>query len=96
MRRIGQLSRLKGGPPTNRPRTLLRPPTTFAPIRGQHWTASARAYHWKAVRAAAGWGGSLYLATRHFAAAGWCMVNELDLLSEDVAIADMTQMQLVV
>ncbi len=57
----------------------------FAPIRGEHWTASARAYHWKAVRAAAGWDGSLYLATRHFA--GWYMVNELDLPSEDVAIA---------
>ena len=39
----------------------------FVPIRGQHWTASARAYHWKAVRAAAGRSGSLYLATRHFA-----------------------------
>jgi integrase len=57
----------------------------FAPIRGQHWTASARAYYWKAVRAAAGWHGSLYLATRHFA--GWYMVNVLDLPSEDVAIA---------
>jgi integrase len=57
----------------------------FAPIRGQHWTASARAYHWKAVRGAAGWAGSLYLATRHFA--GWYMVNELNLPSEDVAIA---------
>jgi integrase len=57
----------------------------FAPIRGEHWTASARAYHWKAVKGAAGWSGSLYLATRHFA--GWYMVNVLDLLSEDVAIA---------
>jgi hypothetical protein len=37
------------------------------------WTASARAYHWKAVKVAAGWGGSLYLATRHFT--GWYMVN---------------------
>jgi GNAT superfamily N-acetyltransferase len=44
-----------------------------------------RAYHWKAVRSAAGWSGSLYLATRHFA--GWYMVNVLELLSEDVAIA---------
>jgi hypothetical protein len=34
---------------------------------------------------AAGWRGSLYLATRHFA--GWYMVNVLDLPSEDVAIA---------
>ncbi len=33
----------------------------------------------------AGWSGSLYLATRHFA--GWYMVNELELPSEDVAIA---------
>jgi len=31
------------------------------PIRGAHWTASAWAYHWKAVRR---WQGSLYLATR--------------------------------
>jgi integrase len=57
----------------------------FTPIRGAHWSAASRAYHWKAVRAAAGWTGSLYLATRHFA--GWYMVNELELPSEDVAIA---------
>ena len=57
----------------------------FAPIRGAHWTTSARAYHWKAVRSTAGWQGSLYLATRHFA--GWYMVNVLELPSEDVAIA---------
>ncbi len=31
------------------------------------------------------WEGSLYLATRHFA--GWYMVNELEMPSEDVAIA---------
>ena len=54
-------------------------------LRGEHWTPSSRAYHWKAVRAAAGWRGSLYLATRHFA--GWYMVNVLELPSEDVAIA---------
>ncbi len=47
--------------------------------------AVARAYHWKAVRAASGWTGSLYLATRHFA--GWYMVNVLEMPSEDVAIA---------
>jgi hypothetical protein len=52
----------------------------FAPIRGSHGTASARAYHWKAIRAAAGWEGSLYLATRHFA--GWYVVNLLELPSE--------------
>ena len=57
----------------------------FVPIRGAHWSAASRAYHWKAVRVAAGWSGSLYLATRHFA--GWYMVNELELPSEDVAIA---------
>jgi integrase len=57
----------------------------FTPIRGAHWSAASRAYHWKAVRATAGWSGSLYLATRHFA--GWYMVNELELPSEDVAIA---------
>ncbi len=57
----------------------------FVPIRGEHWTPSARAYHWKAVQAASGWTGSLYLATRHFA--GWYMVNVLEMSSEDVAIA---------
>ena len=36
----------------------------FVSLRGEHWTPSSRAYHWKAVRAAAGWEGSLYLATR--------------------------------
>lgn len=57
----------------------------FRSLRGDHWTPSSRAYHWKAVRAAAGWTGSLYLATRHFA--GSYMVNVLLLPSEDVAIA---------
>lgn len=57
----------------------------FVSLRGEHWTPSSRAYHWKAVRAAAGWEGSLYLATRHFA--GWYMVNELEMSSEDIAIA---------
>jgi integrase len=57
----------------------------FRPLRGEHFTPSARAYHWKAVRAAAGYDGTLYLATRHFA--GWYMVNVLELPSEDVAIA---------
>lgn len=57
----------------------------FVSLRGEHWTPSSRAYHWKAVRAAAGWPHSLYLATRHFA--GWYMVNELAMASEDVAIA---------
>jgi integrase len=57
----------------------------FVSLRGEHWTPSSRAYHWKAVRAAAGWEGSLYLATRHFA--GWYMVNVLEMPSEDVAIA---------
>lgn len=58
---------------------------TFVNLRGKHMTASARAYHWKAVRAAAGYIGSLYLATRHFA--GSYMVNVLEMPSEDVAIA---------
>jgi len=49
----------------------------FGPIRGSHWTASARAYHRKAVRAAAGCEESLYLATREIA--GWYMVNLLQL-----------------
>jgi len=57
----------------------------FVNLRDQHFTASGRAYHWKAVRAAAGWDKSLYLATRHFA--GWYMVNILELDSEDVAFA---------
>jgi integrase len=57
----------------------------FTSLRGEYWTPSSRAYHWKAVRAAAGWQRSLYLATRHFA--GWYMVNQLELPSEDVAIA---------
>lgn len=57
----------------------------FLNLRGQHFTPSARAYHWKAVKAAVGWTESLYLATRHFA--GWYMINELELSSEDVAVA---------
>jgi integrase len=57
----------------------------FTNLRGQHLTTSSRAYHWKAVRSAAGWSGTLYVATRHFA--GWYMVNVLELPSEDVAIA---------
>jgi integrase len=57
----------------------------FVSLRGEHWTPSTRAYHWKAVRAAARWDGSLYLASRHFA--GWYMVNVLEMPSEDVAIA---------
>lgn len=57
----------------------------FVNLRSHHFTSSARAYHWKAVRAAAGWTESLYLATRHFA--GWYMVNVLEMPSEDVAIA---------
>lgn len=57
----------------------------FVSLRGDHWTPSSRAYHWKAVRAATGWQHSLYLATRHFA--GWYMVNVLEMPSEDVAIA---------
>jgi integrase len=57
----------------------------FVNLRGDHFTASARSYHWKPVRAAVGWRQSLYLATRHFA--GWYMVNVLEMSSEDVAIA---------
>ena len=57
----------------------------FINLRGEHWTASSRAYHWKATRAAVGYEGSLYLATRHHA--GSYMTNVLLLPSEDVAIA---------
>lgn len=39
----------------------------FVSLRGEHWTPSSRAYHWKAVSGrGAVW--ELYLATRHF---GW-------------------------
>lgn len=57
----------------------------FANLRGDHWTASSRAYHFKAAKAAVGYTGTLYLATRHFA--GWWMYNVLGLPAEDVAIA---------
>lgn len=57
----------------------------FVNLRGDHFTASSRSFHWKAVKAAAGWQDSLYLATRHFA--GWYMINVLEMSSEDVAIA---------
>lgn len=57
----------------------------FKSLRGGHWTTSSRSYHWKAIRAAAGYTGTLYLCTRHFA--GAYMVNVLQLPSEDVAIA---------
>lgn len=57
----------------------------FVNLRGNHWTAASRAYHWKATRAAVGYTGSLYLATRH--AAGDYMTNILGLSAEDVAIA---------
>lgn len=57
----------------------------FVSLRGGHWTAPARAYHWKAIRAQVGYTGSLYLATRHFA--GWYMRNVLRQDSEDVAVA---------
>lgn len=57
----------------------------FKQLRGGHWTSSARAYHWKAVKAEVGYRDTPYLATRHFA--GWYMVNVLELDSEIVAIA---------
>ena len=60
-------------------------PVCFPSLRGAHWTASSRAYHWNAVRAAVGYTGTLYMATRHFA--GWYMVNVLRLAPEDVAVA---------
>lgn len=55
----------------------------FVNLRGEHWTAPARAYHFKAAKAAVGYAGTLYLATRHFA--GWYMTNVLGLSAEDVA-----------
>ncbi len=57
----------------------------FNTLHRSHWTASARAYHWKSVRAGAGYKGTLYLATRHFC--GAYMTNVLLLPAEDVAIA---------
>lgn len=52
--------------------------------KGEHWTHHARLYHWNKVRKHTGFTDDLYVATRHFA--GWFMVNELLLPSEDVAI----------
>jgi hypothetical protein len=57
----------------------------FVSLRSERWTPSSRAYHWKAVRVAAEWEGSLYLARSPLA--GWYMVNELEVSSEDMAIA---------
>jgi integrase len=56
----------------------------FTNLRGNHFTASARAFQWKPVASTAGWGGSCYLATRHFF--GWYATNVLLLPSEDVAL----------
>ena len=57
----------------------------FTTIRGTHYTASSRAFHWNAVRAAAGLGGtSLYLATRHFY--GWYALNVLELPPHVIAL----------
>jgi len=57
----------------------------FLTLRDTPMTASARAYHWKAVKAAVGWEHTLYLATRHFA--GFHMVNVLRMTPEDCAVA---------
>jgi integrase len=62
-----------------------RSPFCFVSFRNTHWTASARAYHWKAIKAATEYEGDFYEAGRHFA--GWYMTNVLDLPAEDVAIA---------
>lgn len=60
-------------------------PFWFVNTHGDHFTTSSRAYHWKAIKASAGWQKSLYLATRHFA--GGYMTNVLNIDSEDVGIA---------
>ena len=57
----------------------------FVNTRREHWTATSRGYWWNQTRTAAGYSGSLYLATRHHA--GWFMVNELGLSAAEVAIA---------
>lgn len=68
---------------------LLSVPRTsefcFQAPRGGHYTPAARRAPWARTREHAGYDGSLYLATRHFA--GWYMVNILVLDSEDVAFA---------
>lgn len=55
----------------------------FVNTLGDHWNTQARLPWWDKVREAAGWGESLYLATRHYA--GWYMTDVLGLDSEDVA-----------
>ena len=67
--------------PLSRERTFCFKP----PVRGEHFRPPGRSPYWKQAAAAAGWRGTLYLATRHFA--GWYMTNVLELPSEDVAIA---------
>lgn len=57
----------------------------FQAPRGGHYTPAARRAPWARARTEAGWTGSIYLATRHFA--GAYMVNVLGLDSEDVAVA---------
>lgn len=57
----------------------------FLTLRDTPMTASARAYHWKAVAAAAGYEGTPYLATRHWF--GSYAINVLRLTPEDTAIA---------
>ena len=57
----------------------------FLNLRDRPMTPSARAYHWKAVRAAVGYEDTLYLATRHFF--GAYATNVLRMTPEDVAIA---------
>lgn len=57
----------------------------FVNLSNGPWTSMARAHHWNVTRAAAGFDGTLYQATRHFAAS--YMLNELGLQAADVAIA---------
>ena len=67
---------------------LLRVPResafAFTTLRGTHYTASSRSFHWNRVRAAAGLHDkTLYLCTRHYA--GWYLLNVLDMDAPVVA-----------
>lgn len=56
----------------------------FETVRGTHYTASARTYHWNRVRCSVGIDSSLYLCTRHYF--GWYALNILGLEPAVIAI----------
>jgi integrase len=57
----------------------------FVNTQRRHWTSSSRDYYWSHIKKRVGYEGSVYLATRHFAASQ--MVNVLGFSAEEVAIA---------